>query len=149
MKTGIPFDQWCMDNNPDLLTEWHPTKNNTLTPEMVMPNSTKKVWWQCDNGHEWQATVANRNNRKSGCPYCSGRLRIQGVNDLATLYPNIVTEWNYEKNGGLNPSELSPSSKMKVWWICKNNHEWIQAIDKRCLFGRECPECRKGQKKLT
>ena len=55
----------CDDNclqtiNPALAKEWHPTKNNKLTPKDVTPNSDKKVWWRCSKGHEWQATVSNR-----------------------------------------------------------------------------------------
>ena len=36
-----------------LSNEWHPTKNGTLTPNNVFPNSRKKYWWIYSNGHEW------------------------------------------------------------------------------------------------
>jgi len=52
-----------------LANEWNYEKNNSLTPMDITPNSGKKVWWKCKKGHEWQATVANR-NRGSGCPVC-------------------------------------------------------------------------------
>jgi hypothetical protein len=55
--------------NPELASEWHPSKNGTLTPAQIAVNSGKKVWWQGRCGHEWQARVANRNHG-SGCPYC-------------------------------------------------------------------------------
>ena len=55
--------------NPTLANEWHYEKNNELTPIDVTPNSNKKVWWKCKTGHEWQATIASRNNG-SGCPIC-------------------------------------------------------------------------------
>ena len=58
--------------NPTLAKEWNYEKNNGLTPADVMPNSNKKVWWKCSKGHEWQATIGNRNKGR-GCPYCSGR----------------------------------------------------------------------------
>ncbi|MBO5020338.1 MAG: zinc-ribbon domain-containing protein, partial [Clostridia bacterium] len=58
--------------NPTIVKEWHYEKNKELTPMDVMPNSNKKVWWQCSEGHEWQARIASR-NKGSGCPYCSGR----------------------------------------------------------------------------
>ncbi|MCD8196887.1 MAG: zinc-ribbon domain-containing protein, partial [Lachnospiraceae bacterium] len=32
----------------------------------------KKVWWKCENGHEWRATIASRSNG-CGCPVCLGR----------------------------------------------------------------------------
>ena len=58
--------------NPDLANQWHSTKNRSLTPRDVGPNSMKKVWWICEKGHEWVASVHNR-NRGTGCPYCAPR----------------------------------------------------------------------------
>ena len=34
-------------SNPTLAQEWNYEKNKDLTPEDVMPNSNKKVWWKC------------------------------------------------------------------------------------------------------
>ena len=56
--------------NPNLAKQWHPTKNGSLTPRDVAPNSNKRVWWICEKGHEWVALVLNR-NRGTGCPYCA------------------------------------------------------------------------------
>ena len=56
--------------NPILAKEWNYEKNNGLTPVDVMPNSGKKVWWKCSNGHEWQATIDHR-NKGTGCPQCA------------------------------------------------------------------------------
>ena len=33
--------------NPRLAQEWHPTKNDDLTPRDITPNYAKKVWWLC------------------------------------------------------------------------------------------------------
>ena len=55
--------------NPDLATEWHPTRNGDLLPFQVTLKSGKKVWWLCKYGHEWQAKVSSRANG-SGCPVC-------------------------------------------------------------------------------
>ena len=29
----------------------------------------KKAWWLCTKGHSYKATVKNRTNNKSGCPF--------------------------------------------------------------------------------
>ena len=52
--------------------------------------------WKCKNGHEWVTTLNNR-ARGSNCPYCSGRYAISGENDIATLFPELLKEWDYEK----------------------------------------------------
>ena len=35
---------------PDLVKEWHPTKNGDLTPNDFTHGSGKKVWWLCPKG---------------------------------------------------------------------------------------------------
>ena len=124
---------------PHLAKEWNYEKNDGLTPADVLPNSDKKVWWQCANGHEWQTQVKVR-TRGNGCPYCSGRLAVEGVNDLKTLNPTLAQEWNYEKNGSLRPENMRPNSGKKIWWKCAKGHEWQQTVDKRSN-GVGCPYC--------
>lgn len=126
--------------NPALAKEWNQEKNSGLTPADVMINSHKKVWWKCSKDHEWQAEVAQR-SRGRGCPYCAGRYVIKGENDLQTVNPNLAKEWNYEKNDGLTPADVMPSSHKKVWWKCCNNHEWQARIADRNR-GRGCRFCR-------
>ena len=58
--------------NKRLAREWHPSKNGSLTPKAVLPNSGQKVWWKCSNGHEWQAQIQSR-NKGCGCACCSER----------------------------------------------------------------------------
>lgn len=134
--------------NPSLASEWHPTKNGDLHPSTIAKSSGKKVWWLCSNGHEWEATVINRNNKGSGCPYCSGRMTIPGVNDLSTTNPSLASEWHPTRNSTLRPSEVSEGSGQKVWWLCANGHEWQAVISSR-TNGRGCPTCGNVQKKVT
>ena len=65
--------------NPELASEWHPTKNKNLTPRDVKPYSAKKVWWRCKKGHEWPAVIASR-SYGSKCPYCSIRAIRKNAN---------------------------------------------------------------------
>ena len=133
-------------SNLELAKEWNSEKNGNLKPEHVTTNSGKKVWWKCDNGHEWQAAIYSRNNGK-GCPYCSGRLAIKGENDLQTVNPTLAKDWNYEKNGELKPENFTANSSKKVWWKCDNGHEW-QATIKNRNKGSSCPICRKNSKEV-
>ena len=125
--------------NPTLAKEWDYEKNGNLTPEDFTAGSGKKVWWKCSHGHEWLSTICSRNDG-SVCPYCSGRLAIKGKNDLQTVNPILANEWNYEKNGNLQPEEFTTGSKKKVWWICRNGHEWQATIANR-NGGNGCPYC--------
>ena len=127
--------------NPDLAKQWHPTKNNSLQPDMVSLNSHKKVWWICEKGHEWEADIAGR-TAGHGCPVCSGRIIVSGYNDLSSKYPNISAQWHPTKNGKLTPQEVSPFSHKKVWWICSMGHEWQARVSNRAN-GTGCPICLK------
>lgn len=131
--------------NPTLAKEWDFEKNDGLTPVEVTPNSGKKVWWKCSKGHEWQATIADRNNGR-GCPYCSGQKVLNGYNDLQTVNPTLANEWDYEKNDGLTPAEVMPNSGRKVWWKCSDGHEWQAAVGNRNK-GSGCPQCAREKRK--
>lgn len=54
---------------PEIASEWHPTKNGNLTPDDVSYGMTKKVWWICEEGHEWEASISHRTNG-ARCPKC-------------------------------------------------------------------------------
>lgn len=126
-------------SNPFLAKEWNYEKNENLKPEHFKANSSKKVWWVCSKGHEWQATIAHRNNGR-GCPYCSNQKVLCGYNDLQTINPILAKDWNYKKNGKLTPLDVLPNSGKKVWWICSKGHEWQATINHR-NHGRGCPQC--------
>lgn len=125
-------------NYPELCKEWNYEKNK-LKPQNVLPESNKIVWWKCSKGHEWQASICNRNKGR-GCPICSNKKVLVGYNDLLTTNPELAEEWNYEKNIPLEPQEFSYGAHKRVWWKCKNcGHEWKTSISNRQYNG--CPKC--------
>ena len=134
--------------NPGLASEWHPEKNGELRPADIWPNSNKKIWWQCGKGHEWIATVSSRASG-CGCPYCYGRYATK-ENNLAAKYPELLEEWDRDKNNGLNPSEFTPHVGKKVWWLCRNEHSWQATIYNRTKNRSGCPVCaRNASRKYT
>lgn len=125
---------------PEIAAQWHPSRNGSLTASDVTPGSNKKVWWQCKLGHEWQAQINKRSSGRN-CPYCIGKKVLSGFNDLATTNPELLAEWDYEKNS-LSPSELSKGSHTKLYWICSKGHSWAAPISSR-LRGSKCPVCQR------
>ena len=59
---------------------------------------------------------------------------------LAQLYPKLAIEWNYEKNAPLKPEMFTPGSNKRVWWRCRQGHEWNTKIQSRTQ-GRGCKQC--------
>ena len=139
----------CMSlafKNPKLADEWHPTKNGKLIPHNVSSQSNRIIHWQCQEGHDYKATVANRNNG-SGCPYCSGRVPSRD-NCLAVLNPKLASEWNFIKNGNLTPYDVCVSTNKKVYWRCSKCYcEWDASPNSRDR-GTDCPDCCKNKIKL-
>jgi len=128
--------------NPKLAEQWNYEKHNDLLPENIMYRSVTKVWWRCDYGHEWEASIKKRADGRN-CLYCSGKKVMVGFNDLASIFPDIALEWNYEKNENLYPTSVSKGSNKIVWWKCKHGHEWKAMINRRTLRNTKCPYCRK------
>lgn len=124
--------------HPAIAAKWHPTKNAELTPQKVTVGSRKKVWWRCEKGHEWQAVIYSRTS--NGCPICSGKLIVPGINDLSSVFPDVTLQWHATKNGALKPDSVSPFSNKSVWWQCEKGHEWQAVIASRTR-GRSCPYC--------
>jgi len=123
---------------PDLAKEWHPLKNGTLGPKDVTPGSRKTVWWLCERGHWWSASVYDR-IRGVKCKYCQ-RLQNRGEQCMADVKPELLKEWHPSKNKDIKAKEVPCTHSDKVWWLCENGHEWQATIRTR-LTGKPCPHC--------
>ena len=141
IKNKIAKEGSLAETNQKLSSEWHPTRNGDLKPENVTRGSDRKVWWKCERGHEYEATISNRSYGK-GCPICAGKKIVHGINDLETMNLQLASEWNYKRNQEIMPSQVSPNSHKKVWWICDQGHEWEAQIKSRNM-GTGCPICAK------
>ncbi len=119
---------------PKIAAEWHLTKNNVVSPEHIFANSHKVVWWQCEQGHEWEATVKQRKNGGANCPVC---------NSIVTTHPDIAASWHQKLNKEINPYGITYGSDVQAWWICSCGYKWKEEVSKRT--GRKdkgCPVCR-------
>ena len=127
---------------PDLVAQWHPSKNLPLTPNDVTAGMETRVWWKCPRGrdHVWKAKVLGRAHRGNGCPFCANR-RAGLKNSLAALAPKFAREWHPTKNGDVRPTDVVPGARRKAWWRCRFGHEWQADIVQRTRVGTGCPFC--------
>ena len=133
---------------PQIAAQWHPTRNGTLTPDAVVPGTSRKVWWVCEKGHVWQTSVAARTCGGSGCPVCTGKRVVAGENDLSSRFPAVAAQWHPTRNEGLSPQQFTPYSNRKVWWRCERGHDYQATISARTRGGSDCPYC-SGKKVLA
>jgi len=145
---GPPYEDSLGYQYPSLVPEWHTKRNHPMVPSMFRRASNQEVWWICGNGHEYKAIISVRTLRGQGCPICSGvsrgltykKLAVKQSGSLVERYPTLASEWHPTKNGTLTPQDRSSGSQDKVWWLCKNGHEWKAIINSR-IRGNGCRQC--------
>lgn len=144
MKRGKKMKQPKVIENERLMSEWdwETNKKEGLDPNVLTCGSIKKANWRCSKGHLYKSIIRDRKSG-CGCPICSNKLIIPGINDLKTLYPKLADEWDYDKNCDLTPNTIGPGSSRKAHWKCEKGHEWYTSIYSRTNNGkiRKCPTC--------
>ena len=131
-------DNCLSRTHPEIAKEWNYEKNGDLKPEEVTFGSSKNVWWNCSNGHSYQSRISTRTLDKSNCVKC---YYFNEENALSKTHPELLKEWDYDKNKGLDPNEFTSGSCKKVFWNCKNGHTYPMIINKRTFRGDSCPKC--------
>jgi hypothetical protein len=111
----------------------------------ISAGSSQKLKWKCSVGHEWEATVASRVLRSTGCPFCIGTRILSGYNDLKTLFPEIAAQAD-----GWDPTIVSPGAHQAFKWRCDKGHIWSEKIQNRVTHSKRrkidsdangCPYC--------
>jgi rubrerythrin len=126
--------------------EWNAVRNLSVDLWSEETIRSKKYWWICSEcGYEWEATLLKRigsaTKKGTGCPFCSGKVLILGKNDLASVAPDLLNEWDYSNNVEFSPNRIYAGSGKKAWWICRKcNNNWQSTISHR-VNGRGCPKC--------
>lgn len=125
--------------HPHLLSEWDYSGNNTITPYDVARGSREICYWFCKKCNNIYDAKVQHKVKGLICPYCNGK-RINNTNSLASLKPELASQWHPTKNGDLTPHNVAVSSAKKVWWLGECGHEWDSYIYSRNK-GHQCPYC--------
>jgi hypothetical protein len=52
-------------------------------------------------------------------------------NSLAEKFPQIASQWDYQKNAPLTPYDFTYGSQHRAWWLCPNGHSFDAIINSR------------------
>jgi len=125
---GCPFcaNKKVCDSNclatmfPDIADEWHPTKNDKLTPFDIVPCSHKHIWWQCKSNpdHIWKSIAKNRITNRTGCPFCRS-LKSKGESKIAKFLDNKAI--NYQRQQRLSSCRNKNPLPFDFALLNKNN----------------------------
>jgi hypothetical protein len=132
-----PFPENSLaETNPMVAEEWDYDENYPLTPYNFSAGSGRKVGWVCkiDTEHRWKASIdkrtGNKNRKGTTCPFCKGQ-KVDKTNSFGSKHPELLSEWDYDKNKEISPSQLTANSGVKVWWQCKCGFSWQASPDTR------------------
>lgn len=66
-----------------------------------------------------------------------------GKRNIQDQFPDLVKEWDYNKNQPLIPTNFTKGSNVEVWWTCKNGHSFKKKISARTRGGKivKCAKC--------
>lgn len=140
MRIIVPYANDFLTLNPHLEGSWDYEKNN-VDPRTVKSSSKVLFWWKCDKGHSWNATVNNRVNNDSGCRVCSNRAVQSGVNDSATMFPDLVRVWESFSDNPDPRETLFNTTKVKVKLLCSENHTYLTTPHNINRGRGGCPYC--------
>ncbi len=99
----------------------------------------KRAWW-CDKGHPFHTHVETR-AYGGGCGVCRGLEVCEGVNDLASQFPELAAEADEWE-----PRSVTTGSNRKKKWKCGScGHRWGTTVSSRTKpgGGSGCPKCAK------
>ena len=116
---------------------------NEHGPEYYTNGSGEVVTWRCHVcGYRWETAICNRTRKyKNGCPFCSGKVILRGFNDLPTARPELMLDWDYENNKGIDPTTIGVGCHDSVSWVChKCTYRWDAQVYNRAN-GKGCPCC--------
>jgi hypothetical protein len=93
--------------------------------------ASKRLWFRCANGHEWETQPSNIRNGGNWCPYCAGKVphTLEMMKQLAASH------------GGRCLSSEYKHAHSKLWWCCSRGHEWEATASSVRNHGTWCPIC--------
>ncbi len=127
--------------HPQLIEEWHPSRNSNLTPKNVTHESGRKVWWLCPIGHEYQASILHRSSG-TNCPFCNSGRQTSFAEQavfyyVKKLYPDAKSRYSARFLGRMELDIYIPSIKYAIEydgeaWHKKDTIKREQLKYKRC-----------------
>lgn len=99
---------------PELAQEWHPYKNDPLTPENVSTGSNRVVWWQCPVHPEieWKGRIQTRVRGYERCQKCAPSQRNSiDPNKVRELLKLGLSQKAVAKEMGISTASVARLSK--------------------------------------
>jgi hypothetical protein len=119
---------------PDIAKEWN-YKRNVKTPYDYSYGSSEKVWWVCEQGHEWKSSINSRTGMGTCCPGCNESrgekvIRIILLNENILFIPQIA----FDDCRNIYPLQFDFGIEIEGGWILIE-YDGQQHFEPREFFG--------------
>ena len=146
LKNGKSFYDWCIENNrQDVLDRWDYDLNG-CSPKDISYSTHNKYWFKCDIHPQHKSELKNIHGFVEGYEGCMDCKQCNSIAQyILDNFPNKKLEevWDYEKNGDLDPWNISRGSSKKIYIFCqeKDYHRSYETTSKLLLRGARCSYC--------
>lgn len=147
--------QVLIKKNPSRIRFWD-QKKNKIKINQAIGTLRKKYYWKCENclnvsficsnGDIWRKDIRQRkycitcSNKFKGKKYI--KLMIFKNGSAVDKFPEIINEWDYDKNLK-SPEEYSAFSHSMVYFKCLFGHNsYLSSITNKTFHKSKCPKCR-------
>lgn len=136
-NTSSHFTTITAKNNEEIINMFWDFDKNKIDINEINYDSASSVWWKCENNHSYKDQV-RKVIKRGYCLKCKQESKL-----LKNKYPELMKEWNYQKNVKIDSNKITYGSEIKVWWKCNDcSHEWCASPNSRT--GKKlthCPKC--------
>ena len=148
-RIGNDLYTWCMNSSTLgalLLSEWtgRDSLGNSVDMKSISVGSNREVFWRCENGHEWVASVLRRTQGHNYCPQCKS---LEYWCETHGAYGDYLRSQFREaiSDTSLTLKDISRAAGIPVLWRCEHGHEWKAPPSSRTSTINICPKCRHAQ----
>lgn len=144
------FATWCKQNHKEsALLSWNYALNDKK-PNEVLAGTHTMYHFKCNQcGYEFEKSPHDIKLFKgNGCKYCGRKLgakhRKEGFakkNNFGKQYPDLVKEWDWEKND-CSPFDISCGINKAYYWICQECGKSYLSYPYNRIKGVGCPRCK-------
>lgn len=125
------------------------SNRNIQKPHEVPLNSHKKIWFNCECGHEFDVQLNNVNLLARWCPYCSNK-KLCGKCNICynKSFASHCRANNLSNKNEIEPMYILKSSHKEYLFNCECGHEFKARISDITCKNTWCPHCSNPPKKL-
>lgn len=133
---------------PEAAADYATDLNDELI-SAVTAGSDHIVSWRCPTCKGvYRTSPYHKTKEGTGCPYCSNKAVLAGLNDLTTVKPNYLRYWDYELNSknSITPETVMHCANKKVYWHCEKGHSFEKSVVRMTSTLKVvCPICKKEE----